>query len=494
MTRAGLEPATYGLKDHFRTNGRQAASESNREKRVEVGRPPRSSREAREESSRTGFRTGLSEFAGRALTGSETRHRVSGRLPSGVGADRQRAAGSVSGWASKPSRVRPNKSLPGGLRGAEPPASLPLGSDTLGKNTSRVSPTASSRKARDVAFDIRDGLRGFASVRCAKCGRVRIADNVEIAVRDKRAHYHGVMRCGSVWECPVCAMMIKAQRAEEVRAVIDWHGEEGVQLLTLTVRHEYGGDLATVRRGVAIAYRRLLAGAPWQRVKERFRVTGLVRAMELTHGANGWHPHLHALLLTRPLSAHEALELRDWFAHRWRKCVRRVLGDTASPTLEHGCDLRVARQADYITKLGLELTAPAGKVSRLTNRSPLDIAQAFLSSGDESELALWQEYAAGMKGARMLTWSHGLRNAVGLGEERTDEEIVEGEDGSETLIATIAGADWDDVRDISGAKVALLTAAENGGSEEVYRELSTLLGRPIVTPSRGPHSDAVPWA
>ena len=38
--------------------------------------------------------------------------------------------------------------------------------------------------------------------------------------------------------------------------------------------------------------------------------------------------------------------------------LTRVLGEGAVPSLEHGCDLRRCRRADYLAKLGLELTAP----------------------------------------------------------------------------------------------------------------------------------------
>jgi hypothetical protein len=212
-------------------------------------------------------------------------------------------------------------------------------------------------------------------------------------------------------------------------------------------------------------------------MRERYRFVGVVRAIEVTHGCNGWHPHIHAILLIRRLTTAERDELRAWIAHRWRECVRRVVGAGGVPTLEDGCDLRECHRADYVAKLGLELTAPAGKVARLGNRSPLAIATDFLSTGDESDLILWQAYASGMRGARMLTWSHGLRIAAGLREvEKTDEEIVEGERGDETIVAVLEGSDWDDVRDRPTAKLALLIAAERGGIEAVRDALSRLLG------------------
>jgi hypothetical protein len=156
--------------------------------------------------------------------------------------------------------------------------------------------------------------------------------------------------------------------------------------------------------------------------------------------------------------------------------------------MEHGCDLRPCRRADYLAKLGLELTAPVGKAALFGNRSPLKIASDFLSAGDEADLTLWQAYAAGMRGARMLTWSRGVRAAAGLDEvEKTDEEIVEGKTGDETIVAVIAGTDWNAARDLPNATLRLLWAAEDGGAGAVHSTLVRLLGRePKLACSLGP--------
>ncbi len=291
------------------------------------------------------------------------------------------------------------------------------------------------------------------------------------------------MRCGSVWECPVCQMAIKAERADEVRRLIEWHGSEGAHLLTLTIAHGIADDLRVSREAVSFAYRLMIQGAPWKRMMTRFGFVGAVRAMEVTYGRNGWHPHIHAILLLRCSSAQQAAELREWIARRWIDKVRKVLGPDSAPSIEHGCDLRPCRRADYLAKLGLELTAPAGKIARKGNRSPLEIASDFLATGDDADLLLWRAYADGMRGARMLTWSQGVRAAAGLtAEEKADEEIVEGENGDETVVAVIAGSDWDAVRDRPNAKVHLLSSAECGGADAVFATLTTLLGRAPTRP------------
>lgn len=67
----------------------------------------------------------------------------------------------------------------------------------------------------------------------------------------------------------------------------------------------------------------------------------------------------------------------------------------------------------------------------------------------------------------MFTWSKGLKTATGIG-NRTDEEIIAGNEGIERHVATIKGEAWDVIRDVSGAAHRLLAAAEE--SSHAVRE------------------------
>jgi hypothetical protein len=187
-----------------------------------------------------------------------------------------------------------------------------------------------------------------------------------------------------------------------------------------------------------------------------------VRALEVTHGANGWHPHLHAILLTRTILDPDALaSIRADLSSRWRACVERTLGDAHVPTDERGVDLRPCHRGDYLSKLGLEVTAPVGKAARGENRSPLEIASDFASTGDFVDLSLWLAYVEGMKGARQLTWATGVRERYGLGDEATDESIVEGESPGRVPVLVLDPGAWREVVR-AGKRLAVLEAAERG--------------------------------
>lgn len=350
----------------------------------------------------------------------------------------------------------------------------------LGKNTGNVS--APPRRALWEFYELRDRYRRFAGRRCAKCGRVRIAPCVEISKRDGRAHPHGVMRCGLAWECPVCQLALRTARAAEVLTVVQWHTStydvESAALLTLTVRHGLGNDLSALRSGIVDAYRYLQGGRAWPEWKASVGFVGSIKALEVTHGENGWHPHLHIVLLTeRPLSNQD----RAWLSERWQRAVLRALGPDHVPDDAHGCDLRPCHAADYLVKLGLEVSPP-DKAGRGDHRTPLQLLMAFACDGDLNALALYQAYAVGMKGAKMLTWTAGLKRAAGV-DDRTDEAIVEGEDAPEEHVATIKGEAWDALRDISGMKVAILAVAESQPPDVVTEWLRQL---PLWPPGYDP--------
>ena len=400
------------------------------------------------------------------------RSRVPKSLPSYVGADRQRDAGVPSGGSIETRRVRPNKRLFGGA-GAEPPRTA-RSAGHLGKNTDRVSPPKSGLA---IARELRELLWTIASERASKCGRVRIAPDVDIAKRYGRAHFHGIMRCSLLWECPVCSRAIKAARADEVRKAVAWHGAEGVLLLTLTMRHGLGDDLKVVRKGLTCAWQKMQSGKQWGTIKAQMGFAGSIRALEVTHGPNGWHPHIHVLLFTREMTASDLEELRQTLSARWQRCVEKALGTEHRPNDRNGCDLKQCFDSNYLNKLGLELTAPIGKDAQNENRAPMQIAYDFVTNGSEADLILWRTYCKGMKGARMLTWSRGLRDRAGLNEEQTDEEIVNSEDAEEVFITRIFGKTWDKIRDIRGITHSLLSVAEKDGEigvEMLIARLSAL--------------------
>ena len=301
----------------------------------------------------------------------------------------------------------------------------------------------------------------------------------------------GVVTCGSPWSCPCCACRIYTSRgAELTQAVEGWAGplpdrrDGAVSLLTLTLRHGLGDDLREIRRALCDAWRRMWQGEPGRRLRRALGVEHHVRALEVTFGGNGWHPHLHALLFHVRPPSDDALELvrARWvrvferLASSYRRQARELRGtreddaralelerkakavEWATPDHEHGADLRPSHRSDYIAKLGLEVASIGTKTPKTRgSRTPWDIA-TDAAEGDVDARALWIEYTEAMHGARQLTWSKGARVALGLNERDEDEDHAEEPPG--TLLADIPAAVWDFWSRVPGWTSELLRRAK----------------------------------
>jgi len=266
--------------------------------------------------------------------------------------------------------------------------------------------------------------------RLRKCLRVSLGGQVGLVHSPgrKSAYYRGLATCGSVWACPVCAAKVSERRREELKRGVDkWRSMGGiVWMVTLTFSHQVHDSLPVLQRQLAAALRRFQSGKYYGALKAEFGFWGHVRALEVTHGANGWHPHVHMLVFLEGADTNARREeLRERLFHLWRlACKRSGLGE---PSEKHG--VRVDghnRAGEYVAKWGLEseLTKQVVKEGRGASRSPMGILADWLDGGDLEDAALFEQYACAMKGARQLVWSRGLRELLGLGAELSDEELA----------------------------------------------------------------------
>lgn len=278
-------------------------------------------------------------------------------------------------------------------------------------------------------------------------GRWGSTSNVKLIVDCEGAGaWRGPLNCWSVWACPSCAYIIGQARAAEASEVLRLHLQKGggAYLVTLTLPHDTGDNLKPMRQNVARAWRDVISGAPWLRWKERIGLVGQVRALECTHGPNGWHPHLHVVFLTgRWLEDLELAALQDYLARRWGD--RMVKTGYRRPAPEYGVTIQRGQHAGwYVAKLGLarELAGGAVKVGRAGHRSPLEILRDLGSYRLEADRLLWIEWQVGMYGARQLTWSKGLKELYQV-PEKTDAELGEEEQDPEPIeVLELAADDW----------------------------------------------------
>ena len=299
-----------------------------------------------------------------------------------------------------------------------------------------------------------------------------MADAVDVRTGpDGRAHFSGLVLCGNVWACPCCANKIALGRTAELQALLDRNAAAGGSAVfqTFTIPHDFTDGLRKMARVVTRTFRRLLQGKQWQALKSQLGIIGQVRALEVTHGGAGWHPHSHALFLSaRRLTAAEAAQLGERNAALWCQAVqsaglRAPLHDLQPAELVHGDAGR------YMAKMGaaLEMTRGAGKRGRRGGRTPWQILTDFRLTGDDADLQLWRQYERGMRGLKQLTWSHGLRARFGIGDP-TDAELAEAEIAGAQTVLQLDGPVWARVVRVPGGPARLLEAAEAGGADGAY--------------------------
>lgn len=297
-----------------------------------------------------------------------------------------------------------------------------------------------------------------------------------------RSHYKNLMVCGRLWQCPICSAKISERRRADLSVALDRTDLRAV-MVTFTLSHTRSDKLKTVLNVLTKSYTQTKEGRPWETFKRKANIVGSVRALEVTHGANGWHPHLHVLYFIR--GKINADELKSFFWERWHHALMRNKG---TAMFEHGIDVRLAREdvAEYVAKFGHEplkasqrwgveheLTKSPAKLSRGdAGRSPLQLLADY-AGGDKQAGAIWIEYARTFKGQRQLVWSKGLRAMLGLGTEKSDAEIAKENREDAILLAALPLEVW---RVVLGndARGELLEIAHSGNADEVWTFLYRL--------------------
>lgn len=332
--------------------------------------------------------------------------------------------------------------------------------------------------------------------RTAKCKYITVAGAVGVhaSCEHNSAFYSGLMNCGSVWACPVCAAKVQERRREEIADAIAWAYHQGLQpvMVTLTFPHYMWQKLAELMEQQADALHRFRAGASWSRYKKKVGYEGLIRSLELTFGANGWHPHTHELWFLSSLVDAEAMKAE--LLERWKACCARAglldldNAEQVAAFEAHAIDVKGWCDAsDYLAKqddsrhwgADRELAKASSKAGRAKGKHPFGLLSAAVV-GDKQAGARYIEYAGVMKGKRQLYWSAGLKGRVGI-VDRTDEELAEEERDSAEMLGLLDLSDWKLVRE-AGKRTQLLDAAESGGWPAVLALIRSLTRQRVPPP------------
>lgn len=329
--------------------------------------------------------------------------------------------------------------------------------------------------------------------RTANCLRLRQknANVVEIwrSAEHRRAHYGGLQTCASVWACPVCAAKISERRRQELHQLMAAHRAAGgtILFITRTAPHSRTDDLGDLLAQLKKAEASYKAHRDYKTLAKALGVVGTVKAVEVTWGeANGFHPHVHELLLIQePVNIPD---LEEDLYRIWRDAALRA--GFRLPTRAHGLTVQDGEQADkYISKWGLEseMTQWHRKRGKVASLTPFDLLRWFLRDGSPRAALLFRTYAEEFSGRHQLQYSRGLKKLYQVA-DYSDDELAAKQDDDAELLGRLSVDQWRAVvkHDQRGA---LLEVAASRGWPGVEDMLAGLMRDRPGTPRPGQVTD-----
>lgn len=318
-----------------------------------------------------------------------------------------------------------------------------------------------------------------AAHRIVQCGRVvRSRSGVVIKrTADGYVYGSGLVTCGSPWSCLSCSYKVRSKRARQVATAVAAHMAAGGGVLfgTFTMSHERGEKLDHTWPILSDGWKYMTSGRQWVDFKDTFGVLGSIKTVEVTHGLNGWHPHLHVLFFVdAPMNdfdrEHDYREFRRSLRQRWirrfamkhKRDVSQEFGTRFDPVKADESD----KIGIYCTKVGYELAMADQKIGRSEGqRHPFAIAHDAANYGDKADVTLLREWIVASKRKRSIQWSGPeVKAYVADDVDKTDQELAEEEQiGDESLLIVDRDLWRQLITSTTAARSEFLQLFEDGG-------------------------------
>lgn len=304
------------------------------------------------------------------------------------------------------------------------------------------------------------------------------------------AHFSGLLKCGSVWACNICAEKISAGRTEELQtAFSEWHdlapGKNSHIMVTFTIPHKIYNDLRTLYDSLRDAKRVLKKQdvlkrtklKVWSQIVEQYNIQGLCTGYEVTDGVNGWHPHTHDIFFMSEVLTHKSLlNLKKDLTFAWLYACQRegITIPNIDHFIERSIHISVSPNADeYISKFGKadfdlhkdEVLKSWGHAQELTKNhmkrsrgekgmTPWDFLRTIQLFPENLSIynqlgRKWREFVRVTKGRRQLFWSKGFKSFLKSQSqkfaelcEKSDQELAENKDSTRELLGVLSSAEW----------------------------------------------------
>lgn len=150
---------------------------------------------------------------------------------------------------------------------------------------------------------------------------------VTIVKQGTHAHYHGLMTCGGVWGCPVCAAAALEDYYYKIMAATNGMTANGYSaaMITFTIPHRQQQSAKEVLTELNAVMANFQNQRGYLSDCKAAGFGGNIRALECTYGNNGWHWHFHTVAFFKNLTPAEAEDLETSWRWRWYESCLRVI-------------------------------------------------------------------------------------------------------------------------------------------------------------------------
>lgn len=271
----------------------------------------------------------------------------------------------------------------------------------------------------------------------AYCGRVPLGRFVNVFLvngETQKVIVTGLQRCDSANVCVACSQRIGSNRRQVTEQVFSQARASGFEIgmLTLTVRHKNGDDLGTLLNVMQEAYENLRSSQAFK-VLRRDHAAEFLRVTEVTHGANGWHPHFHVAVVYRP--GFDWDKYAPMLTNIWCEAVERHGLEAPLPERAfHLIETAGAKDlAWYLSKAEGSLAASGTSAEVAAGRWKRGRGQGvsvwqllgLAMRGDLVAEALWHEYEHAVKSRRFFNPSRTFAATFGLTWRAENEDSAE---------------------------------------------------------------------
>jgi hypothetical protein len=262
--------------------------------------------------------------------------------------------------------------------------------------------------------------------------------------------------------------------------------------------HDRGEELAGLWRLLSAGWAFMTSGRQWQDFKDDHGLAGSVKTVEVTHGLNGWHPHLHVLFFVdapmndfdreddyRAFRASLRERWIDYYRIKHHRNVSREFGTRFEPVKPDESD----RMGIYCTKAGYELAMADAKIGRSEGqRHPFAIAHDAARWGDKADVMLLREWLVASKRRKSIQWTGAdIKAYLSGGVDQTDGQLASEEQiGDQALLVVDRGLWRQIVRATRTARVEFLQLFEDGGDTFDALYYLAELGIPAEIAEDGP--------